>query len=95
VCFSRQDAHSKGLFIDHDDSHAAASGNHSFALLLHGVQPAGSEASQALSALKRSGDGGYSSEKKVNEALAFSEIVRRTERKLKRAFTKTSQLIAV
>jgi hypothetical protein len=42
--------------IDHDDSHAATSGG-DFALLLHGVQPAGSEASRALSKLK--GKGSY------------------------------------
>lgn len=44
------------LPIDHDDSHAATIGGN-FALLLHGVQPKGSKASQALQALK--GKGSY------------------------------------
>jgi len=41
-----------GLEIDHDDSHAY-SGDEPFALLIHGSQPAGSEASKAVSALKK------------------------------------------
>lgn len=44
------------LPIDHDDSHAATSGG-SFALLLHGVQPAKSKASKALVELR--GKGSY------------------------------------
>jgi hypothetical protein len=44
------------LPIDHDDSHAATMGG-DFALLLHGVQPAGSEASEARKALN--GRGSY------------------------------------
>jgi hypothetical protein len=44
------------LPIDHDDSHAATVGG-SFALLIHGVQPKGSEAAKALSLLK--GKGSY------------------------------------
>ena len=54
VVFSEAEAGS--LPIDHDDSHAARPGG-SFALLLHGVQPKGSEASQALIQLK--GKGSY------------------------------------
>ena len=45
-----------GLPIDHDDSHAATVGG-SFALLLHGVQPKGSNASKVLAQLK--GRGSY------------------------------------
>ena len=56
VVFSEAEAEEKGLPIDHDDSHAATPGG-SFALLIHGVQPAKSEASRALSALK--GKGSY------------------------------------
>ena len=43
-----------GLDIDHDDSHAARPDlkNKSFALLIHGQQPAGSEASKAMKRLK-------------------------------------------
>jgi|TARA_R110000744_G_scaffold149007_2_gene262060 hypothetical protein len=45
------------LEIDHDDSHAAdpARRRRSFALLLHGVQPKGSEAAVALKALNGAG----------------------------------------
>jgi hypothetical protein len=46
----------KRLPIDHDDSHAATYGG-SFALLIHGTQPAGSEAAKALAKLK--GKGSY------------------------------------
>jgi hypothetical protein len=52
VVFSEAEANSKGLEIDHDDSHAAT-GNNSFALLVHGTQPAGTEAAKALSVIKR------------------------------------------
>lgn len=44
------------LPIDHDDSHAASPGG-SFALLIHGTQPAGSDAGKALAQLK--GKGSY------------------------------------
>lgn len=61
VIFSEAEAN--GLPIDHDDSHAAdpSKAKESFALLLHGVQPKGSDASSALSALK--GKGSYSRKK--------------------------------
>ncbi|MBC8395092.1 MAG: hypothetical protein H8E05_00180 [Bacteroidetes bacterium] len=58
VVYSEEEAAQKGLEIDHDDSHAAF-GAKSFALLLHGTQPKGSEASTALSALRKAGKGGY------------------------------------
>jgi hypothetical protein len=55
VVFSQQEADDLGLEIDHDDSHACdpARANQSFALLIHGVQPKGSKASQALKILKQ------------------------------------------
>jgi hypothetical protein len=59
VVFSNKEAEDKGLEIDHDDSHAYKSGK-SFALLIHGTQPAGSAASKALSALRKEGWTGYS-----------------------------------
>ena len=61
VVFSEAEAGS--LAIDHDDSHAANpdSQRESFALLLHGTQPKGSEASVALRDLK--GIGSYSRKK--------------------------------
>ena len=48
-----------GLEIDHDDSHAARPDlrHQSFALLIHGVQPKGSEAAKAVVKLK--GKGSY------------------------------------
>ena len=52
VVYSEQEAIDKGLEIDHDDTHAAF-GKKNFALLLHGVQPKGSAASQALQAIKK------------------------------------------
>ena len=41
------------LEIDHDDSHAVANDNLAFALLLHGTQKAGSEASNALKRMNK------------------------------------------
>jgi len=63
VVFSEAEAVELGLEIDHDDSHAAKPSlrNNSFALLIHGTQPAGSEASTALKKLK--GKGSYSRKK--------------------------------
>jgi hypothetical protein len=60
VVFSQAEADRLGLAIDHDDSHAARPSNrrNNFALLIHGIQPKGSEAAQALKALK--GEGSYS-----------------------------------
>ena len=52
VVYSEQEAIDKGLEIDHDDTHAAF-GKENFALLIHGTQPKGSAASQALQVLKR------------------------------------------
>jgi hypothetical protein len=63
VVFSEAEAEDKGLEIDHDDSHAAdpSKRTQSFALLIHGIQPKGSEASTALKALK--GKGSYARSK--------------------------------
>lgn len=51
VVFSTQEALDLGLEIDYDDSLALHSGP-SFALLLHGIQPKGTEAAEALKKLK-------------------------------------------
>jgi len=59
VVFSKKEAKTRGLKIDHDDSHAMRQGP-SFALLLHGVQPKGSPAGEAMKVLRASGQGGYS-----------------------------------
>ncbi len=53
--------------IDHDDYHAATAGG-SFALVLHGQQPAGSKASEVLKQLK--GFGSYNTKKGANLVLA-------------------------
>ena len=55
VVFSEQEAENLGLTIDHDDSHAADPElkNQDFALLIHGTQPKGSEASEALQLLRK------------------------------------------
>ena len=59
VVFSEDEAHERALAIDHDDSHAAVPSwsDNDFALLIHGVQPKGSEAGKAVVALK--GKGSY------------------------------------
>ena len=62
VVFSTEEARRKGLEIDHDDSHAIAA-TKSFALLLHGTQPAGSVAGEAWTVIKRL-IGGYNAKKK-------------------------------
>lgn len=51
VVYSEAEALEKNLEIDKDDSHAFAQDN-SFALLIHGVQPANSNASKAAQAIK-------------------------------------------
>jgi hypothetical protein len=51
VVYHPDEAKRLGLEIDHDDSHAYSSGP-SFALLLHGVQPAKSESASALKRLR-------------------------------------------
>jgi hypothetical protein len=65
VVFSEAEAVELDLIIDHDDSHAANPTwrDQDFALLIHGTQPKGSEAADALKALK--GKGSYSRKQKV------------------------------
>ena len=55
VVFSKQEAADLGLEIDNDDSHACdpTKANQDFALLIHGVQPKGSKAAEALKILKK------------------------------------------
>ena len=55
VVFSEAEAAELGLEIDHDDSHAARPSmrNQDFALLIHGTQPKGTEAAEALKLLKK------------------------------------------
>ena len=56
VVYTEQEAVDKGLDIDHDDSHAFLK-DESFALIIHGTQPKGSKASEAVKNLK--GVGSY------------------------------------
>ena len=58
VVYSEQQAADLGLEIDHDDHHAYSLTGGSFALLIHGIQPKGSEAGKAVRALR--GNGSYS-----------------------------------
>jgi len=58
VVFSLDEAKQKKLEVDHDDS-LAFGDTGSFALLLHGTQPPGSDASKAWSKLMKAGIGGY------------------------------------
>jgi hypothetical protein len=67
VVFSPEEAESKGLPIDHDDSHAYSLGIKHFCVLLHGKQQGGSAASEALSALRRRGMGAYNKTEKGYE----------------------------
>ncbi|MFO0798328.1 MAG: hypothetical protein U0804_12695 [Gemmataceae bacterium] len=58
VVYSQAEADDLGLEVDHDDTHAMRHG-FDFALLLHGQQPAGSEAAKAARALRDAGFAGY------------------------------------
>jgi hypothetical protein len=57
VVYYEDEAAQSNLEIDHDDSHAAdpSKKDKDFALLIHGVQPAGSRASLAIKQLKAKG----------------------------------------
>ena len=54
VVFSYEEADMLGLEVDHDDTHAANPfwGTSDFALIIHGIQPKGSEAADAIKQLK-------------------------------------------
>lgn len=60
VVFSEEEADMMGLEVDHNDSHACLPSmkNQSFALMIHGIQKAGTKASKAK--FKALGRGGYS-----------------------------------
>jgi Gene product 88 len=68
VVLSQAEADALGLPIDHDDIHAMnAQGD--FALLIHGTQPAGSEAGKAWERLKGTGESGYGKMRKTLPVL--------------------------
>lgn len=60
VMFSVEEAASKKIGIDHDDSLAMSRTVQKFGLLIHGTQPAGSEASKAYQVARKIGFSGYS-----------------------------------
>lgn len=66
VVYTEEQAEALGLQIDHDDSHAYE-GTENFALLLHGTQPAGTPAAEALKKLRAAGKGGYPKRKLKDE----------------------------
>jgi hypothetical protein len=66
VIFEEEEAIVKGLKIDEDDTSAFAY-DKSFALLIHGTQPKGSDASKAVQKLKKKGKGKYNKETKKNK----------------------------
>jgi hypothetical protein len=72
VVYSVNEAESKGLEIDHDDS-LAVFGENNFGLLLHGTQSPKTKAGEALKLLRRQGLGSYS-EKKKRERMAKKEL---------------------
>lgn len=55
VVNSEYQARKMGLVVDHDDSHALKAGK-SFALVVHGTQPAGTVAAKAWARIKKNGD---------------------------------------
>lgn len=59
VVFTEDEAKERKLKIDHDDS-LVWNYNKDFAILLHGTQPAGTNASRAWQKIKTVGRGGYS-----------------------------------
>lgn len=59
IVYSLEEAEEKGLEIDHDDRHCYDKTCHTFALLIHGTQPAGSDAMKAVMKLRENGIMGY------------------------------------
>lgn len=59
IVFSKEEARQLGLKIDTTDGYAMKKSSGGFALLLHGVQPAGSQASKELQILKSQNEYGY------------------------------------
>jgi hypothetical protein len=68
VVYREAEAAELGLEIDHDDRHAAQHGP-DFALLIHGMQPAGSVAAKAVQALREQGIYGYGRSKRHSLTL--------------------------
>jgi hypothetical protein len=64
VVYSENEAQGMGLRIDHDDSLAMTHGP-DFALLVHGTQPKGSPAAEAVRALRDAGWSGYGTRSRI------------------------------
>jgi len=73
VVKSVQEAADLGLALDHDDSHAYGDGG-SFALLVHGQQPAGSVWAKAWASLKKLGIGGYGKTKNATKTAGAKSV---------------------
>ena len=70
VVFSEDEAYERNLEIDHNDSHAAVPDWEfdDFALLIHGTQPKGTKAAEALTLLRKNNvKHSYSKKRKVKE----------------------------
>jgi len=72
VVYSEKEAADQNLEIDHDDSHAFMQ-DKSFAMLLHGVQPKGTKAAEALKLLKKADIGQYHKTKKHGDQSSPSK----------------------
>jgi hypothetical protein len=73
VVSSVEEAQNLGLPLDHDDSHAYGDGG-SFALLVHGQQPAGSPFAKAWRKLIAVGMGGYGKQKIIRTKLGAKTV---------------------
>lgn len=68
IVHTEKEAKLKKLKVDHNDSFAYAI-DKSFAILIHGTQPAGSDASKAMQKLRVEGINGYSRKKKLEKSI--------------------------
>lgn len=87
VVYSEEQAEALSLEIDHDDSHAYTVGP-SFALLIHGTQPAGTESNLALRKLRKAGKGGYGGTYDIdnkNKVKAGGDRISATKKKVRGA----------
>lgn len=67
IVYSEEEAKEIDLIIDHDDTIAMNPDSGDFAILLHGNQPKGSHAQEALKLLKRNGFTGYNRKAKSKD----------------------------
>ena len=67
IVYSKEEAYECDLTIDHDDTLAMNPASGDFAILLHGNQPKGSHAQEALKLLRRNGFTGYNQKHKSKD----------------------------